>query len=462
MKQDAKSQGITPSEQYLSRLCERSFLSLWSYPNLYSEKGKELCDLLVICGDDLIIFSDKNCGFPNTGNLTLDWSRWFRKAVSKSASQVWGAEKQLKKFPKNVFLDDLCTKPLPIPIELSPKIKFHLVAVAHGASQECIKERGGIGTLMFHNEIKEVGNHKLPFTIGDLDPLRTFVHVLDDTGLDIVMDNLTTISDFTNYLSKRELFCRSSLKTYFPGEEDLLGFYLLNWDNEVIGASEFKISETLSDDLVNQIPSDYWNDLQENPQWIEKLKADNVSYFWDELISNVSRHAINGTLRDASSDAFSDTEKILRFLAVESRFSRRMLSDGFIEAIRTTDEDKLRIRLIQPNEILKTPGLFYVFLLYPKSGDYDSNNEKYRAERSEYLFDICLIARLKFPEAKHILGIGKTSGIHNFNKSEDMFYFDCSLWDEELEKHAKSRQKDLNVFVSPKYTASTINKYPSI
>jgi hypothetical protein len=301
MKQDERNQGTTPSEQYLAKLCERSFLSLWSYPNLYFKKGKELCDLLVICGDHVIIFSDKNCQFPNSDNLVLDWSRWFRKSVIKSASQIWGAEREIKKFPKNIFLDNLCTKPLPVPIELSANTEFHLVVVARGVSEKCIEEKGGIGTLMFHNEIKGFKDHETPFTIGDLDPRETFVHVLDDTGLDIVMENLTTISDFTDYLTKRELFCRSNFKTYSPGEEDLLGFYLLNWDNEVIGKSEFEISKNISDDLVNQIPSHYWNGLEENPQWIEKLKADQVSWFWDDLISKVSQHLINGTLLHALS-----------------------------------------------------------------------------------------------------------------------------------------------------------------
>src|SRR5437588_10483620 len=80
-----RSQGITPAELYLQRLCERSFLSLWSYPGVFREQkqngrgdGKELCDLLVVFGNHIIIFSDKSCAFPETGNLRLDWSRWFR------------------------------------------------------------------------------------------------------------------------------------------------------------------------------------------------------------------------------------------------------------------------------------------------------------------------------------------------------------------------------------------------
>ena len=64
-----KSKGLTESERYLANLCEKSFLSLWSYPNVFRDQGrkegkgdgKELCDLLVVFDRDVIIFSDKSC-----------------------------------------------------------------------------------------------------------------------------------------------------------------------------------------------------------------------------------------------------------------------------------------------------------------------------------------------------------------------------------------------------------------
>lgn len=58
-----KSFGQTSSERYLATICEKTFLSLWSYPNLYREPGKELCDLLVVFDRHLIIFSDKDIAF---------------------------------------------------------------------------------------------------------------------------------------------------------------------------------------------------------------------------------------------------------------------------------------------------------------------------------------------------------------------------------------------------------------
>jgi hypothetical protein len=93
-----KADGVTAAEKYLGRLCERSFLSLWSYPGLFRDQGKpqngghgkEICDLLVVFDQHIIIFSDKHCRFQNSGNVELDWQRWFRKAVQKSAEQAWG------------------------------------------------------------------------------------------------------------------------------------------------------------------------------------------------------------------------------------------------------------------------------------------------------------------------------------------------------------------------------------
>ena len=64
----ASAQGTTESERALTKLAKQAFLSLWSYPNVYTDvgragpgDGKELCDLLVVFGNDVLLFSDKDC-----------------------------------------------------------------------------------------------------------------------------------------------------------------------------------------------------------------------------------------------------------------------------------------------------------------------------------------------------------------------------------------------------------------
>jgi hypothetical protein len=94
-----KGVGKTASEKYLAHLARGTFLNLWSYPNVFIDKrhndrgvGKELCDLLVVCGNDVLIFSDKHISWPG-GDSNVAWPRWFKRAIQKSANQIRGAER---------------------------------------------------------------------------------------------------------------------------------------------------------------------------------------------------------------------------------------------------------------------------------------------------------------------------------------------------------------------------------
>jgi hypothetical protein len=64
---------------------------MWSYENPYYASGKELCDVLIIFEDDVIIISDK---LNQTGNHQIqmvNWKRWYKKAVDGSVRQLRGA-----------------------------------------------------------------------------------------------------------------------------------------------------------------------------------------------------------------------------------------------------------------------------------------------------------------------------------------------------------------------------------
>jgi hypothetical protein len=85
---------------------------MWSYPHLYKDQGKkrggdgkELCDLLVVFGEHLLIFSDKDIELREDADTAIAWSRWYRKAVLDSAGQVFGAERWLREHPDRVFTD---------------------------------------------------------------------------------------------------------------------------------------------------------------------------------------------------------------------------------------------------------------------------------------------------------------------------------------------------------------------
>ena len=84
--------GTTDSERFLFAQCQRSYLQLWSYANVFRNQGKlgdgdgkELCDVMVVLGNSVVLISDKNCAFPETGDLELDWQRWEKRAHHRIA-----------------------------------------------------------------------------------------------------------------------------------------------------------------------------------------------------------------------------------------------------------------------------------------------------------------------------------------------------------------------------------------
>lgn len=246
-----KSTGATESERYLEKLCRTTFLSLWSYLGVYrdqgkktaSSDGKELADLLVVFGDHVIIFSDKLCEFPD-GEINVSWGRWFRKAILKSANQIYGAERWIRDDPDKLYLDKTCTQPFPIPLPPLDRMKVHRIAVAHGAAEACKKHfDGGSGSLIVCPEIKGrehyEGDGIEPFYVGLVDPDREYVHVLDDTTLDIILKSLDTVDDFVAYLERKEAFVASGRLKLAMGEEEMLAHYLRHVDAD--GIHEFHV-----------------------------------------------------------------------------------------------------------------------------------------------------------------------------------------------------------------------------
>ena len=54
-----KSSGVTTTERLLAEFCDRSFLKLWSYANPFKDDKNELCDLLAVFGNHVLIFFDR-------------------------------------------------------------------------------------------------------------------------------------------------------------------------------------------------------------------------------------------------------------------------------------------------------------------------------------------------------------------------------------------------------------------
>src|ERR1700733_10881257 len=135
-----RARGSTKTERLLADLGDSAFLNLWSYPNLFYDKkqggkgdGKELCDMLVVCGDDVIIFSDKHIKCQEDKALDVVWPRYYRKAVREALKQINGANRIICEFPEKIYTDSACTQRLPIALPPAAARRTHGVVVASGA-----------------------------------------------------------------------------------------------------------------------------------------------------------------------------------------------------------------------------------------------------------------------------------------------------------------------------------------
>ena len=87
-----------PTEELVYKLCQSSFLSLWSYANpRRTGSNHELCDILVACDRDIVIFSVKSCTLDTHKDSAAALQRWRKKAIETSIRQIYGAQRELVK-----------------------------------------------------------------------------------------------------------------------------------------------------------------------------------------------------------------------------------------------------------------------------------------------------------------------------------------------------------------------------
>jgi len=474
-----RSKGSTPSERYLAHLGDRTFLNLWSYPNPYREQkqggrgdGKELCDLLVVCDPHVIVFSEKAIVWPDR-DIDVAWGRWFRKAVLEAANQLKGAERWINEFPERIFLDKDCNTPFPLQLPDKDRRRFHRVVVARGAAQACRKHFGeDIGTFMIKPVITGLDhcNPKAaeysPFTIGDLDPSGDYVHVFDETALDVVISELDTITDFTDYLDKRASFLRSGRVLWCHGEEELLAYYAVRINE----AGDHDFTPPEGEDWTNidgiAIGRGGYEALRKNPRYLAKKQEDSISYAWDRLIEVFTRHMMGGTSIVLPGHSYSllESEVAVRYMALQSRFLRRGLSKALLDALemgKTTDKF---FRLILPSEGSKgsETAFFIMTLKYLDFMDREGGYARYRQYRAFFLKTYAQAVLMKYPRLARVIGIAMEPPNQGRGSSEDIIYGAQHDWSDEDRRQLQDDCDALGIMNGLKERPYTGDEFPHV
>lgn len=404
----AAAEGTTDSERALSRLARKAFLSLWSYPNVCTDEGrrgrrgdgKELCDLLVVFGQDVLLFSDKHCEYPEHPDVKVAWPRWYKRAIEKSVRQLVGAEKFAKEFPQRLYLDKQCQTPLPVPLPDSSVARYHLIAVTRGAYEACERFFGGgsSGSLLIETWLKGDEHLTHPFRIG-FPAAGRFVHVWDEATVSILLQELDTVPDLVAYLTAKEAFLQQrGVVLSVPGEEELLVTYMTTPLRD--GQHAFPSLPPGVDFAA--LPEGDWRVYSTSPQRAAKRRADEQSYLWDDLIEYQSGFIRAGTATSPLGAPAEEVnhERIVRAMAQQTRLARRTLAADlhFVMSHNTPEQMFARVQMSG-----KPPNHAFVFLSMPKRAEI--TYDEYREERASVLAVYCHAVKDGVPTLKEAVGI---------------------------------------------------------
>jgi len=365
--------------------------------------GNELCDVLVVCEPDIIVFSVKNISLTTSGYPEVDFERWKRRAVEKSCAQLYGAERTICSAT-NVIRND-GTAGLAFPKGADSKI--HRIAVAVG------------------------GERKAGLPFGDFG--KGFVHVFDEVSISILMKELNTITDFVRYLRAKESFFNSGVQAVVEGaEEDLLALYL-------------HLDKTFPDAYDRFVFQDgLWEQIQNKPEVQRKQIADKDSYVWDSLIEKFCEDTLQNNLEFAPEP--SETERAIRMMAREDRFSRRVLGKSFKEFL----DESLRVR----SRKMRSPsGVTYVFLATPHGHP--------RELRTAELGNRCFVARGLHPESARVVGLATEQYVKGKGFSLDLCHLYVPQWTAKDQEIMEGMRGELGYFRNPRVTHDSEDEYPS-
>jgi len=396
---------VDPDEEIVFRLFRRSFLSLWSYANPRGkEVGKELCDTLVVCDPDIVIVSVKAPRLLDTGDAETNVDRWRRRAIDESVEQIYGAERWVRQAPRVIRSDGSEGLPLP-PVS---ERRIHRVAVAVGGRRQVLIESRDFG--------------------------KGFVHVFDEPSLTAVLAELDTVTDFVSYLTaKEELYQSGVLVEFAGGEEDLLALYLHR-------GRQFSLPATGK----VKLPDSLWKDFICKDEYKAKKEADKISYAWDRLVSHIGDHALVGTLEFGS--CLTGDEIVLRVMAKEHRFARRILAAGFLDFLNRSNKIESRM-CVSPS------GIVYVFLAMP----YDTD----RRIRLVSLGSRCFVARGQNPNSSIVIGIAtERHDPSRLGCTFDVHYLRIETWTAQHQVHMEGVQKDFGYFTNPQTSMVRKDEYP--
>jgi len=244
---DPKHLAGIDKEKEIQDILKTGVLSDFVFDNPFNSKTKkEICDILVLFDNTMIIFQVKSTKKPE---------KHSQKIIKKAINQIKGANRLIQRGELKELNNTR-----------QGKIKFNIGDV-----------KNIINVIIASARDYEYWGSTLRFESGNL-----YFHLFDDINLKEILNILDTPLDFIEYLVKREEFLNNSI-IINASELDLLGLYISSGHKFILPEDDNK------PDVVNLFG--FWSD--ENNKMLKNLETrgrlNRISYLYDYLINQAHK-----------------------------------------------------------------------------------------------------------------------------------------------------------------------------
>jgi hypothetical protein len=338
------------SEDYLTKITNSAFLKPWTIPNPFFRVGKEISDVLVPFGKDVILFSDKACRFNIDADVEISWSRWKRAAIDESIKQLKGAVRRLDMPNCTIFTDHKAQVPLAFDVPPPNERTYHLIAVVRPDRDPNIIPAGWHGlrysdeteTTLFQIGPRFVGNH--------------FVHVFDGATIEHLLNHFDTGPDFIAYLKSRAAVLATRPGVSFR-ELDLLSLATLNWMN----GEGFTLSLDAAEKKM--LSFGLWEVYSSSDRALHTRQESGASKVIDRLIQHFHDEYLSGRNANTEKQDHNRHEEAMRHLASEDRFARRAITASLKSILDEAEQHTFWASTVPSPSHARVR---YVWLAYPK------------------------------------------------------------------------------------------------
>ncbi len=266
------------------------------------------------------------------------------------------------------------------------------------------------------------------------------------------MNELDTITDFTQYLEKKETFVRSGRLFQANGEENLLAYYAIRTNND--GEHDFVLPNALVADETTSLTIDesHYPSFTQDVQYFAKKEADKISYLWDALINTFTKPMLEGTTVEVGEYNYKydvrQRELAVRFMALERRFVRRSHGEAIEEALNIGRDTEIFFRMILVPEGRKhnETAFFFMTAKYIQSPGHFKDYNQYRKARIAMLHVYAKGVLERYSYLKRVIGIACEPPDQGQGGSEDLIYAEQAQWTDEQRRTIREDCQRLSVF----------------